>query len=84
MGGQRIEKARRRYPLEKVMTKDDIHALAAYFALHHASLAIKDGRAAGPRNIERIVMATFGLCTKNGPFRLTRRGRRAVKLAQSD
>jgi len=66
----------------KPLSLADNHALAAFFALHHASLAIS--RSPGPRNIERVVMATFGLVAKKGPFRLTPRGRRAVKLAQSE
>lgn len=66
------------------LSYDDCHALACFFAMHHGALALRDGRAVGPRNIERVVMATFGLCTKRGPFKLTPRGRRAQKLAQSD
>lgn len=65
------------------LSYDDQYALAAFFALHHGANAIKD-RKPGERNIERVVMATFGLCTKKGPFQLTPRGRRAVKLAQSE
>ena len=62
----------------------DTHALAAFFALHHGAMALRDGRAVGPRNIERVVMATFGLCTKKGPFKLTPRGKRCQKLAQTE
>lgn len=67
----------------KKITEADKHALAAFFAMHHAALSIQDRRP-GPRNIERVVMATFGLVEKKGPYRLTARGKRVIALAQSE
>jgi predicted nuclease of predicted toxin-antitoxin system len=66
----------------KNLTDNDAHALACFFALHHAALALKASNI-GPRNIERVVMATFGLVEKKGPYRLTARGRRARALAST-
>lgn len=68
--------------MPKRLSDSDVHALAAFFALHHAAHVVST-RPPGERNIERVVMATFGLVSKKGPFKLTLRGRRAVKLAQS-
>jgi len=65
------------------LSDKDAHALACFFAMHHGANAL-GGKPPGVRNIERVVMATFGLVTKKGKFALTPRGRRAVKLAQSD
>lgn len=65
------------------LSEKDIHALACFFAMHHGANAIST-RPPGERNIERVVMATFGLATKKGRFALTPRGKRAVKLAQSE
>jgi hypothetical protein len=64
----------------KIISDADAHALACFFGLHHASLVLNNP---GVRDIERVVMATFGLAEKKGPYRLTRRGNRAIKLAQS-
>jgi hypothetical protein len=60
----------------------DVHALACFWLLHHSANAIRSP-SPGPRNIERVVMATFGLVEKKGPYRLTPRGRRAARLAKS-
>lgn len=67
----------------KPLSDNDAHALACFFAMHHSALALK-APSPGPRNIERVVMATFGLVEKKGPYRLTARGRRAMTLARSD
>lgn len=63
--------------------KRDIHAIAAFFAMHHGALAMKD-RLPRPNNIERIVMSTFGLVEKKGPYRLTARGKRVLNLAKTN
>ena len=63
------------------LSANDTHALACFFTLHHASLVLNKP-SPRPGNIERVVMATFGLVEKRGPFRLTARGKRAVKLAK--
>lgn len=65
----------------KSLSIADQHALAAFFALHHGALALND---VPPKDIERVVGATFGLVEKRGSYRLTPRGKRAVKLAQTD
>lgn len=65
------------------ISEADAHALACFFAMHHGAHAIS-ARPPGERNIERQVMSLFGLVTKKGKFALTPRGRRAIKLAQSD
>lgn len=67
----------------KPLSTADQHALAAFFALHHAAHVVST-RPTGERNVERTVMATFGLVEKKGPYRLTPRGKRVVKLAQTD
>jgi hypothetical protein len=63
------------------LSYDDQHALACFFYMHHAALAIKSP-APRPGNIERTVMSVFGLVAKKGPYSLTPRGSRAVKLAK--
>ena len=63
------------------LSEHDVHALACFFTMHHSALALKNN--VGPRNIERIVMATFGLVEKKGPYRLTKRGVRAIRLAKT-
>lgn len=73
-------KRNQRGAIKAEINQADAHALACFFYLHHASLALKG---AGPRNIERIVMATFGLVTKTGEYKLTARGKRAVRMAKS-
>lgn len=70
-------------PKASLLSLEDQHALAAFFALHHGAIVTK-GRLPGPRNIERIVAATFGLVAKDGPYRLTARGERAVALAKTE
>ena len=65
----------------KPLPINDQHALAAFFALHHGAVVLKAPRA---NDIERVVMATFGLVAKKGPYRLTASGKRALKLAKSD
>lgn len=59
----------------------DAHALACFFAMHHAAVVLEN---VGPRDIERVLMATFGLIEKKGQCRLTPRGKRAVKLAKTE
>ena len=67
----------------KTLYKRDIHAIAAFFALHHGALSLKHP---APRqtNIERVVMSTFGLVTKSGPYALTPRGKRVLALAKTN
>lgn len=60
----------------------DQHALAAFFAMHHGALLALDDKSDNPEDVERVVVATFGLVAKKGPYRLTERGKRAMQLAQ--
>lgn len=68
---------------KKNISKKDAHALACFFTMHHSAVALRGTNGPGVRDIERIVMATFGLVEKKGPYRLTARGKRAVRLAKS-
>ena len=63
------------------LSEGDTHALACFFTMHHSALALNSN--VGPRNIERLVMSMFGLVEKKGPYRLTKRGVRAVRLAKT-
>lgn len=64
------------------LSYNDQHALACFWYLHHAALSIKTP-SPRPGNIERTVMSVFGLVPKKGPYGLTPRGKRAIKLAKA-
>jgi hypothetical protein len=66
-----------------LLSPEDQHALAAYFAMFYLS-AEKQKRRPGEKEIGRVVMATFGLVAKKGKYRLTARGKRAVALARTE
>lgn len=72
---------KRKAATRRNLSKLDAHALACFFALHHGALALSKN--IRPGDIERLVMALFGLVEKNGPYRLTERGVRAVQMAQT-
>lgn len=66
----------------KPLSDNDIHALASYFFLHYSANVITKPMPR-PGSAERAAMALFGLVEKKGAFRLTARGRRAMRLAKS-
>lgn len=68
---------------QKPLYKRDVHAIAAFFAMHHGALSLKTP-APRPNNIERLVMSMFGLIEKKGPYALTARGRRVIALAKTN